>query len=299
MDSADNEEHSNLQSKDHCHHKESNCDVSQCLWNEVTLNEEDLSYMFDETTPVKACGDWAYPANHNDNTNKKPDRRKENFSQSKRRRMLQFDNQESDFPLCHEEMPSAFQNSIDGEDLTEDVVPQASQPVPSFPDVSVGSYEGLDQSPEKWLAECLNDTDMYFSSDFYMDGSGASGIQIDISEFCNDPPAFEANVVQKHVSRTSKNIIVKGGNSLLQTPPKLASSVVYPFAIIKPCEFHGDVTLNDINRQIQTPPPSKSKLNDEDPAAYPTSAFSGKPVVGKTKIRTEGKGSITIMRTKG
>ena len=64
--------------------------------------------------------------------------------------------------------------------------------------------------------------------------------------------------------------------------------------------MHGDVTLNEINQRIRTPPPSKSKETDEDPVVYPMSAFSGKPVVGKTKIRTEGgKGSITIMRTKG
>lgn len=27
-------------------------------------NKEDLSYMFDETTPVKACGDLAYHVGH-------------------------------------------------------------------------------------------------------------------------------------------------------------------------------------------------------------------------------------------
>lgn len=90
-----------------------------------------------------------------------------------------------------------------------------------------------------------------------------------------------------------------GRKSYIRTPTKLASTVVYPFAFIKPCGVHGDVTLNDINQRIHNPP--KPKPNEEDPSvSYPTSAFSGKPVVGKTKIRTEGgKGSITIMRTKG
>ena len=87
----------------------------------------------------------------------------------------------------------------------------------------------------------------------------------------------------------------------MRTPTKLVSSVAYPFDFIKPCGAHGDVTLKDINQRISTPPPSKSKQSKEDPSAsYPTSAFSGKPVVGRTKIHTEGgKGSITIMRTKG
>lgn len=91
-----------------------------------------------------------------------------------------------------------------------------------------------------------------------------------------------------------------GRESYIRTPAKLASSVAYPFAFIKPCGIHGDVTLKDINQRIRTPPPSKSKQNEDPAASYPTSAFSGKPVVGKTKIHTEGgKGSITIMRTKG
>ena len=38
----------------------SRADISQSLWEGVSQNEDDLSYMFDETTPVKACGDLAY-----------------------------------------------------------------------------------------------------------------------------------------------------------------------------------------------------------------------------------------------
>jgi len=78
----------------------------------------------------------------------------------------------------------------------------------------------------------------------------------------------------------------------------LASTVAYPFTFIKPSGAHGDITLKEINQRIRTP--SKSAQSSDDSSACPISAFSGKPVVGKTKIRTEGgKGSITIMRTKG
>lgn len=151
-------------------------------------------------------------------------------------------------------------------------------------------------------------------------------------EFCNVAPEFKSNAVQHHPTRVPRNIIFKGSillltfwrflynvdipcsllyvptlpiragrKSYIRTPTKLASSVAYPFAFIKPCGFHGDVTLKDINQRIRTPPPSKLKHQPEDPSqSYPTSAFSGKPVVGKTKIHTEGgKGSITIMRTRG
>lgn len=93
-----------------------------------------------------------------------------------------------------------------------------------------------------------------------------------------------------------------GKKSYIKSPTKLTSSVAYPFTLIKPCGVHGDVTLKDINQRIHAPLKSLSKLKkaEEPSLSYPTSAFSGKPVVVKTKIHTEGgKGSITILRTKG
>lgn len=35
-------------------------DVPQSLWNDLGPNEENLSCVFDEITPVKACGDVDY-----------------------------------------------------------------------------------------------------------------------------------------------------------------------------------------------------------------------------------------------
>jgi hypothetical protein len=92
-----------------------------------------------------------------------------------------------------------------------------------------------------------------------------------------------------------------GKKILISAPSKLNSSVAYPFALIKPCGGHGNLTLNDINQRIHAPPRSKLKHKVEaDVGPYITSAFSGKPVVGRTKIRTEGgRGIITIMRTRG
>lgn len=115
-------------------------DESQCLWNEVALNEEDLSYMLDETTPIKACGDLAYHVNHSgislfiffhllwlivscllsfliaecisDTMQKEPEEYKETSSQLKRRRMLQFDTQVIDSPFCNEEMSSVFLSNV-------------------------------------------------------------------------------------------------------------------------------------------------------------------------------------------
>lgn len=86
----------------------------------------------------------------------------------------------------------------------------------------------------------------------------------------------------------------------MKTPMKLTTSIAYPFSPIKPCEIHGEVTLKNINHLIQSPSISRfnCKMDEDPPIDY--SPISGKPVVIKTKIHTEGgKGSITIMRTKG
>ncbi|KAK1352505.1 hypothetical protein POM88_053202 [Heracleum sosnowskyi] len=111
-------------------------------------------------------------------------------------------------------------------------------------------------------------------------------------------PVPEASAVQKRRSRSHQNVVFKGKKSLMQTPTKATSSVVYPFAFIKPCGLDGDMTLRDINQRICNPP--KPKQKEDLSSIYPTSAFSGKPVVGQMKIHTEGgKGCITILRTKG
>ncbi|XP_044485017.1 protein XRI1-like [Mangifera indica] len=288
------------QGEEYCLRQDADFAMSGCQWSEATLNAEDVSYMLDdETTPVKACGDLAYHASHCGDVNKGPIEFKETSSQVKRRRMLQFDNQVADSSLCCNEMPSAFLKlNVRGEPV-EEVLPEASQWVSCISgDVSASCYEDLDESFDGWFAECFNNAETDISSDD-MNISGASSVQIHISEFGNSPPACNTNSVQQCVTQTPQNVVFKGGKSFIRTPTKSASSVAYPFAFIKPCGIHGAVTLKDINQRIHTPP-SNSKQNIEGPSAYPTSAFSGKPVVGKTKIHTEGgKGSITIMRTRG
>ncbi|XP_027336605.1 protein XRI1-like isoform X2 [Abrus precatorius] len=291
------------QREDYSLQKTSNFEISEELWNDVPQNEEDLSYMFDdETTPVKACGDLAYNVNIVDSNSmqKEPEECREPSSQVKRRRMLQFNSRDRDQSLSNEEMSASYLNN-GKEDPVKDIFPEVSQWVSGTSDYTLGNasasgYEDL-ESTEGWLAEYFNDTGMQFSPDD-LNFSGADDVQIDVAELSDITPSYEQNVVQQHVPRTP--IIFKGRKSFIRTPTKLASSVAYPFAFIKPSGAHGDVTLKEINQRIRTPPPSKSKQSCDDPSAYPKSAFSGKPVVGKTKIRTEGgKGSITIMRTKG
>ncbi|XP_016449661.1 protein XRI1 isoform X1 [Nicotiana tabacum] len=270
-------------------------DISECL---LSKDEEDISFMFDdENTPVKSCGDLTYHVNSYENNDKESQRYNESSSQVKRRRMLQFESEASDAPLCSEELSSSFIQSQETENSVEEFISEMSQWVSGFSEgMSSSGNEGLDQSSEGWVASCFNDSQMHLSPE----DIAASDIQLDISEICNTPAECESNVVQERPVQTRKNVVFKGRKSYMRAPPKVASSVVYPFSFVKPCGVHGDVTLKDINQRIRTPK-AKTAQNSVDPCvAYPKSAFSGKPVVGKTTIPTEGgKGSITIMRTKG
>ncbi|CAI9118410.1 OLC1v1019977C1 [Oldenlandia corymbosa var. corymbosa] len=275
-----------------------NLDISKCLFNEEVPNQG-FSYMLeDETTPVKACGDLAYHVNPiTEKSSKDLSQYKEASLQVKRRRMLQFEPGDLDLPFCNESSSSLYLRSKELEvDPVGDVASEMSEWVAGFAEgTSASGDDILDHSSEGWLADCFNDTEMQFST-ADINASGASGVQINITELCGTSAV--TNAAPQRPVRTRRNVVFKGRKSYMQTPPKLASSVVYPFAFIKPCGVHGDVTLKDINQRILNPTP-KLKQNKEDlEPPYPTSAFSGKPVVGKTKIRTEG-GSITIMRTKG
>ncbi|KAK2414124.1 x-ray induced transcript [Trifolium repens] len=283
---------------DYCLEKISDFDLSKELWN----RNEDLSIMLDdETTPVKACVDFPFDVNNiepND-SQKELEECSETSSQAKRRRMLQFNTQNGNHSLTDEQMSSAYLELNGTDDSNEFNFPEVSQWLSGDSEnASSSNFEDL-ESAEKWFADCFKDTEMQICPD-NPNSSGEDNVHIDATELCNVTPPVEQNVVQHQISQTPRKIVFRGRKSVMQTPTKLASTVAYPFAFIKPCGIHGDITLTEINKRIQLPPPSKAKQIKEDPIVYPKSAFSGKPVVGKTKIRTEGgKGSITIMRTRG
>jgi hypothetical protein len=83
--------------------------------------------------------------------------------------------------------------------------------------------------------------------------------------------------------------------------------VAYPFTLVKPLGIEGDVTLMDINQLISTPPRSalisNSSVSSSDQQPNTKVDYrvglSGKSVVTRTRICTEGNGTITILRTKG
>ncbi|XP_055832727.1 protein XRI1-like isoform X2 [Solanum dulcamara] len=218
----------------------------------------------------------------------------------KRRRMLQFDAETLDTSGSNEELALTFLKSKERDAYFEETISAVSEWLSECADGATSSaHEGFDESSEEWLTDCFNDPELQIISED-MNASGISDFQADTMEVVNSPPECEITMVKSSPARTYGNIVFKGSNEYTKTPEKGASSVVYPFGFIKPCRVRGDMTLKEINEKIHTPPPSKSNQSNQDPPSYPTSAFSGKPVIGKTKIHTEGgRGSITIMRTKG
>uniref|UniRef100_A0A2P2N4U7 Uncharacterized protein MANES_17G091300 n=1 Tax=Rhizophora mucronata TaxID=61149 RepID=A0A2P2N4U7_RHIMU len=85
---------------------------------------------------------------------------------------------------------------------------------------------------------------------------------------------------------------------------KEITRVVYPFALVKPGGVEGDVTLNDINERILMPPTRPVRHPVGDFACRPCVSadgpgLSGKAVVALTRIHTQGRGTITIIRTRG
>lgn len=85
---------------------------------------------------------------------------------------------------------------------------------------------------------------------------------------------------------------------------RVTAKVAYPFALVKPGGREGDVTLNDINERILMRPTRPVRHPVGDFACRPCVStegpgLSGKEVVALTRIHTQGRGTITIIRTKG
>ncbi|XP_008779399.1 protein XRI1-like [Phoenix dactylifera] len=279
---------------------------SHSLWDEVKPNEDAFLHMLEQQTPIKDCADFSSQVSDiGDITNKGLEESGES-SQLKRRRMLQFTSDTNEADIGNEEGAATFLKSkvmecSETEDgLSESLKWTSEWAVGFSEEMCAISCEGLDQSSEGWLADCLNENEMPCIPD-EKNNYLTSNDQVSVSEFNNILPEMENDVVQE-TPAPAPPVLFKGRKSYIKTPAKLTSSIAYPFSLIKPCGVQGDVTLNDINQRILAPPPSrlKHKKDEETTISYPTSAYSGKPVVVKTKICTEGgKGSITIMRTKG
>nr|XP_015622573.1 protein XRI1 isoform X1 [Oryza sativa Japonica Group] len=267
-------------------------DPSSCLWSEANQNAGDAWTMFDEQTPIKHCTDIDFQfCDIGDIIVKDFDEGKETL-QAKRRRMLQFcsDNVEMDCAMAADGLSENLQLNLGFSEMTPG-------------DQCLLNCDGTEELPEEWLVDCSpqesepqcppEDMSVHLSS------PAVAMEEANLSVHKNSSSREQGNTVQKNTVQ-ARPTPLKAGKNIIRAR-KVKTSVVYPFELIKPCGFHGDVTLHDINQRIHAPPPYKIKHKiDEEQLSYQTSAISGKPVVHKTKIHTEGgKGSITITRTRG
>ncbi|KAL5219699.1 hypothetical protein ABZP36_024412 [Zizania latifolia] len=202
--------------------------------------------------------------------------------QAKRRRMLQF---------CSDNVEMGCAMAADG--LSESLQVNLG----FSGDQCLLNCDGTEELAEEWLADCSEDSEPRCPPEEISSPAAIEEANLSVHENCLSRE--QGNIVQKNTVQ-ARSTPLKAGKNIIR-PRKVKTSVVYPFELIKPCGFHGDVTLHDINRRIHAPPPYKIKHKmDEEQVPYQTSAISGKPVVLKTKIHTEGgKGSITITRTRG
>ncbi|CAM6015725.1 unnamed protein product [Sphagnum balticum] len=299
--------------------------ISRSFWEDLTQTcEAESQSLFASTHPIDEIQeeapaffylnsqDWGEDV-HSDYTVQYDER-------CKRRRMLHFTPGGKDDCLGALSAPFEPGNNPDFESCICSVICGCEElliPSPLSPnipwhtrsdDISSSLSKSADQLPEKWMMK------------FKGTNANSSAIEkkvavpplpvIDVSEQCLEPSwqSCEAEVLQGPVTPVSKPLNAgRRSSPLSRFKAKVSTPIVYPFALVKPSGAQGDVTLNDINQRILSPPPKplpqqQPSAVSEDKSPQPLvsgSGLSGKSIVACTKIHTEGNGTITIMRTRG
>ncbi|KAH0451212.1 hypothetical protein IEQ34_018511 [Dendrobium chrysotoxum] len=112
---------------------------------------------------------------------------------------------------------------------------------------------------------------------------------------------------KKMITHDSSTVKQKEEENGERTMKRRKKKVAYPFAVLKPAGLdEGEVTLAEINERLLMRPmrPVRHPVGEfkcmpcvPDVGGGP--GLSGKAVVGLTRIHTQGRGSITIIRTRG
>ncbi|CAN8293482.1 unnamed protein product [Cochlearia groenlandica] len=124
------------------------------------------------------------------------------------------------------------------------------------------------------------------------------------SQFADESPNSSINISSDNSNDLKNSFEPSSFTSKKNDCENKKKRVVYPFGVVKPGGREEDLTLNDINKKILMP--------SARPVRHPVGVFacrpcvsgqgpglSGKEVVAFTKIQTLGRGTITIIRTKG
>ncbi|CAM0905109.1 unnamed protein product [Alopecurus aequalis] len=297
------------QAREHSEPSDGNQDVAKFVWDCLNRDddEDELLGLLGNQTPLRDCRAFFDIADITCKETLDPEESRE----SKRRRVLEYPSESSQPEVGDHEMASNFvtsevtENSLLCTDEPQSLNWDVQHDTNNFDKISPLSNGALYEPSDNQLAlyepsdsqlETYSDgSTMYFTPE-QMPSSQESVTYIDcesdVPGTSEIVPVTESLIMQE-TRKLSTLKVSKGGSSLIRIKKNVTSTIAYPFTIIKPSWEEGDVTLKDINQRIHAPP-------KPPPEILGTSAFSGKPVIGKTRIRTEGgKGSITILRTKG
>lgn len=273
--------------------------ISQSLWDEWAQSEADAHTLFTSTPPPFEVAELTMPTS---------------FIGNKQVNLEVTDNQdpsEKDSPRCKRRRMLLFSGDQSGTDISP------SDPIQQFEEATalnccgddlLNGFEEMQVPDSGSVALWFSEENFYYAnevSENWMLGYIHEGEILNIDshdQLCVPVPA--CSDPEREVSLPSLQTTASATLPLCGVKPKLATPVAYPFAVVKPSGVEGDVTLKDINQRILMPPtrPIQHPVGDhaKPPSAASTgSGLSGKAVVALTKIHTEGKGTITIMRTKG
>ncbi|KAJ4960445.1 hypothetical protein NE237_020355 [Protea cynaroides] len=107
-----------------------------------------------------------------------------------------------------------------------------------------------------------------------------------------------------HMDSTTMDRHQENDPSTIKDNCCVMKKVAYPFDMVKPGGIEGDMTLEDINERVLMRPTRPVRHPVGDLACRPAVmagglGLSGKAVVALTRIRTRGRGTVTIIRTRG
>ncbi|XP_025824553.1 protein XRI1-like isoform X3 [Panicum hallii] len=288
------------QAGEHCEADDaSHADATKFVWDCLNQDDDELLGLLGNQTPLRDCRDFFADI---PDISCKETLDPEESREAKRRRTLEYPPESSQSEVGTHETASPFVAS----EVTEVSLLCTDEPQSLNCDIqyssnNIDTISSLSNQASYWqennhLEHCSYGTPVYVEPD-QMPCTQESVAYVDdqagISGSSEIAPVTERFIMQETRKLSTLKVSKGGSSSLVKAKQNITTTVAYPFTLIKPSWKEGDVTLQDINQRLRAPP-------KKPPEILGTSAFSGKPVIGKTRIKTDGgKGSITILRTKG
>ncbi|CAN6270514.1 unnamed protein product [Urochloa humidicola] len=285
----------------HCEPSDaSHAEATKFVWDCLNQDDDELLGLLGNQTPLRDCRDFFADM---PDISCKETLDPEESREAKRRRVLEYPSESSQSEVGTQETSSPFVASEGTEiSLLCTDEPHNLNCDMQYSSNNIDTINSLSNEAPFWqednhLEHCSYGTPPVYVEPDQMpctqESVAFADDQAGISGSSEIAPVTESLIIQETRKLSTLKVSKGGSSSLVKAKQNITTTIAYPFTLIKPSWKEGDVTLQDINQRIRAPP-------KKPPEILGTSAFSGKPVIGKTRIRTDGgKGSITILRTKG